>query len=138
MQKLATGWSPLGLRSSRSPRTASRTPSPRACGSSSRRAPERLSRGARALIGVAALLALAPIASAQNRPTPSSGPTTPTLADADVRVYARLLAMTDARRIDDALIVEALGSRSATVRHAAVLAIGQVKARSHTQRLIAL
>ena len=46
--------------------------------------------------------------------------------------------MTDARRLDDALIVEALGSRAPAVRQAAALAIGQVKARTHAGRLISL
>lgn len=78
------------------------------------------------------------MAGAQNRPATSAAQAAPALSDADVRLYARLLAMTDARRVDDAVIVDALGSRSAAVRHAAVLAIGQVKARAHTPRLIAL
>ena len=46
--------------------------------------------------------------------------------------------MTDARRVDDAVITEALGSRNAAVRRAATLAIGQVKARAHANRLFAL
>ena len=83
-------------------------------------------------------MAAAPVAAAQTRPVGSASAGQPALSDADVRVYARLLAMTDARRVDDALIIEALGSRAPAVRHAATLAIGQVKARDHAPRLIAL
>jgi cyclophilin family peptidyl-prolyl cis-trans isomerase/HEAT repeat protein len=46
--------------------------------------------------------------------------------------------MTDARTTDDAVIAAALGSRSSLVRSAGALAIGQVHAARHSQRLVAL
>src|SRR5688500_1021596 len=143
MQILATGSSPLGPRSSRSRPTESRTPSPLACGSCSRRGPDRLVRRPSVTLGLAALaivasLSVAPRAAAQNRPATAAVSASPALSEGDVRLYARLLAMTDARRVDDALILEALGSRTPAVRRAATLAIGQVKARSHAARLRAL
>ena len=46
--------------------------------------------------------------------------------------------MADVRRPDDALIAAALGSKSSVLRAAGALSIGQVRARTHVPRLIAL
>ena len=87
---------------------------------------------------LAALLGAAPAVHAQTRTSNAGAAPQAVLTDAEVDLYARLLAMTDARRVDDGLILDALGSRSAAIRHAATLAIGQVRARAHAPRLIAL
>lgn len=50
------------------------------------------------------------------------------LADDDVRTLARVLSVADARRADTAILHPAVRSPSATIRRAAVLAMGQVKA----------
>src|SRR5687768_15931851 len=107
MLKLATAWSPLVRRSSRSRPMESRTRCPLACASSSKHAPDRLTCAFSAVALLAVLVVASPIG-AQARP--QAAPNFPALTNEDVRLYARLLAMTDARRVDDALIVEALGS----------------------------
>jgi cyclophilin family peptidyl-prolyl cis-trans isomerase/HEAT repeat protein len=56
----------------------------------------------------------------------------------DIRVWARLLAMTDARATDESAIAAALASRVSVVRAAGALAIGQVRARALAPRLVAL
>ncbi|MFL5578074.1 MAG: peptidylprolyl isomerase [Gemmatimonadaceae bacterium] len=58
--------------------------------------------------------------------------------DGDVRSYARLLAMTDARVVDSALVESALASRWPALRAAAALAAGQVHAAALAPRLRAL
>jgi peptidylprolyl isomerase len=60
------------------------------------------------------------------------------LSPADVRAYARLLAMTDARRLDSAVIDQALRSTSGPLRAAGTLAIGQLRATSWSGRLTEL
>jgi cyclophilin family peptidyl-prolyl cis-trans isomerase/HEAT repeat protein len=60
------------------------------------------------------------------------------LGSDDVRAYARLLAMTDTRAIDEAVIATAIASRSSALRAAGALAIGQVRARALTPRLVTL
>lgn len=50
-------------------------------------------------------------------------------------LYARILAMADARRADSLLIEEALAASGSAVRRAATLSIGQVRARSMAPRL---
>jgi cyclophilin family peptidyl-prolyl cis-trans isomerase/HEAT repeat protein len=61
--------------------------------------------------------------------------TTP-LADDDLGIRARLLAMADARRVDSLLIESALDhARASEVRSAAALAAGQVGARGFAPRL---
>ena len=52
----------------------------------------------------------------------------PSLSNADVRLYAQLLTMTDSRQLDTALINRMLASQSPPLRAAATLAIGQVGA----------
>ena len=74
----------------------------------------------RSLVAAAVLAAVAPEAAAQvsaRSPTPN-----------EVRVYARLLAMTDTRSYDAAVVDSALASRWAPLRAAGALAIGQVGA----------
>src|SRR5687768_1462113 len=108
MQNLATGSSPLGRPSSPSPRRASRTRFPRGCGSSSKPGPDRSLRRWALALGFALIPAVSVSANAQpNRPAPVAAAAAPALlSDADVRLYGRLLAMNDTRRIDDALILE--------------------------------
>src|SRR5437762_10921735 len=48
------------------------------------------------------------------------------LSAPDARTYAELLAMTDTRQFDPALVDRALASRSSPLRAAATLAIGQI------------
>jgi len=50
------------------------------------------------------------------------------VGDADVALYARLLAMTDTRQLDTVLVARALSSKWRPLRAAAALAIGQVGA----------
>jgi cyclophilin family peptidyl-prolyl cis-trans isomerase/HEAT repeat protein len=50
----------------------------------------------------------------------------PGLSNADVRLYAQLLAMTDTRQLDTALVDRLLASQSPPLRAAAALAIGQI------------
>jgi cyclophilin family peptidyl-prolyl cis-trans isomerase/HEAT repeat protein len=65
---------------------------------------------------LALLIALAPGAAVAQRTQPS---------DADVTLYARLLAAADQRRADTALVDEALASSALGVRRLATLVIGQ-------------
>ena len=67
-----------------------------------------------------------------------AGPSTASLSAEDVRTYARLLAMTDARAVDSGVIAAALGSTSSPMRAAGALAIGQLRARAHLPRLLTL
>ena len=60
------------------------------------------------------------------------------LSAAEIRTYARLLAMTDARAADAALIAEALASNSSIVRRAAARSIGQLRERQQIPRLLTL
>ena len=99
-----------------------------------RRAPSGSARGL-TLVAVAALLGGGSL-HAQQAP-PSSAPRSTLTAD-DVRTWARLLAMTDTRAIDEAVIASALASSSSPLRAAGALAIGQVKARAQLPRLIGL
>lgn len=65
----------------------------------------------------------------------------PNLSNADVRLYAQLLAMTDTRHLDTALVDRLLASQSPPLRAAAALAIGQIGAEQGSrgaQRLRAL
>ena len=62
----------------------------------------------------------------------------PGLSNTDVRLYAQLLAMTDTRQLDTALVDRLLASQSPPLRAAAALAIGQIGAEQGargTQRL---
>jgi cyclophilin family peptidyl-prolyl cis-trans isomerase/HEAT repeat protein len=56
----------------------------------------------------------------------AAGGQTTAAARRDVNLYARLLAMTDSRTFDRALVDSALGSTWAPVRAAATLAVGQI------------
>jgi cyclophilin family peptidyl-prolyl cis-trans isomerase len=60
------------------------------------------------------------------------------LSEGDIGVYARLLAMTDARQFNDTVIRAALASRATSLRAAGALAIGQVRARVHAPVLVGL
>jgi len=70
-------------------------------------------------LGVAVLL-LAPAAPANGQRPP------PAMGEREVNLYARLLAMTDTRRLDTMLVASALSSKWRPLRAAATLAIGQV------------
>lgn len=72
------------------------------------------------LVITAVLVGVAATAGGQGRP-PSIGAT-------DVNLYARLLAMTDTRQLDLALVDRALAGKWRPMRAAATLAIGQVGA----------
>ena len=79
-----------------------------------------------------AALALLGVACAGRSASVATAP----LADDDLTVRARLLAMADARRVDSLLIEAALDhGRAGTVRAAATLAAGQVGARRFAPRL---
>src|SRR5687768_11280052 len=56
----------------------------------------------------------------------AGGQRTPAIADRDVNLYARLIAMTDTRTLDMPLVEQALGRKWRPLRAAATLAIGQV------------
>jgi cyclophilin family peptidyl-prolyl cis-trans isomerase/HEAT repeat protein len=77
-------------------------------------------------------------AACAGRPLPSST-TAPepvrALGAADAERFAELLAMADARRVDSAVIEDALTRGSTPVRVEAVLAIGQVQGRAFVPRL---
>ncbi len=53
---------------------------------------------------------------------------TPAVADRDVDLYARLMAMTDTRTLDMSLVDQALGRKWRPLRAAAALAVGQIGA----------
>jgi cyclophilin family peptidyl-prolyl cis-trans isomerase/HEAT repeat protein len=65
-----------------------------------------------------AAFAVAPAIPAQGAPA--------RLDESEIKLYARLLAMTDTRQIDTGLVDRLLASRSTVLRAAAALAIGQV------------
>ncbi|HKR07971.1 MAG TPA: peptidylprolyl isomerase [Gemmatimonadaceae bacterium] len=69
------------------------------------------------LVSIAAF-AIAQSMSAQRAPT--------RLDEGEIKLYAQLLAMTDTRQLDTALIDRLLATRSTVLRAAATLAIGQV------------
>jgi cyclophilin family peptidyl-prolyl cis-trans isomerase/HEAT repeat protein len=72
-------------------------------------------------LALAALLLLASV--------PANGQRLPTgVGEREVNLYARLLAMTDTRQLDTALVARALSSNWRPLRAAATLAIGQVGA----------
>jgi HEAT repeat protein len=71
---------------------------------------------------VVALVALCAPSAASQQPR--------SLTDEDVRRFAALLRMTDARQQDSAVVRAALASRSSTLRAAGALAIGQARATS--------
>src|SRR5688500_5635985 len=56
----------------------------------------------------------------------AGGQRAPAIADRDVNLYARLIAMTDTRTLDIPLVEQALGRKWRPLRAAATLAIGQV------------
>jgi cyclophilin family peptidyl-prolyl cis-trans isomerase/HEAT repeat protein len=90
-----------------------------------------------AIVCIAIVAAFAfpqPLAGQRARPSSPSV----ALSDADIATWARLLAMTDARAVADAVIDAALASESSPLRAAGALSIGQVRARAHAPRLIAL
>src|SRR5687768_846170 len=58
----------------------------------------------------------------------AGGQRTPAIADRDVNLYARLIAMTDTRTLDMPLVEQALGRKWRPLRAAATLAVGQVGA----------
>lgn len=58
-----------------------------------------------------------------------------TLDDGEIRLYGQLLAMTDTRALDTALIDQLLATRSRQLRAAATLAIGQIGAEQGSRGL---
>ena len=66
------------------------------------------------------------------------GTTAAALSAEDIRAWARLLAMADARAADAGVIAAALASTSSPLRAAGALAIGQVRARPQIPRLLTL
>jgi cyclophilin family peptidyl-prolyl cis-trans isomerase/HEAT repeat protein len=77
-----------------------------------------------------------PIEAQQERPGPV--PPRSTLTPDDIRNWARLLAMTDSRSVDESIIAAALASSSSPLRAAGALSIGHVKARALVPRLVSL
>ncbi len=75
----------------------------------------------RTFLAIAAVAAVAVTASAAVAQTATRGPT-----EHESRLYARILAMTDARNFDSALVDSALASSWLPLRRAAALGIGQV------------
>jgi len=84
---------------------------------------------------LAAVVAAPPLATAQ---APATRPPAHELSAPEIRVYARLLAMSDVRDADAALIAEALSSSSSVIRSAAARSIGHVRARQQIPRLLTL